>query len=98
MTNGVIPLAQLHPRWMRRNKTAFRFDCPVCSSPHHIAVATSAPSLSPTGYIWTHVGGDDFTNLTVNPSINCDVPELKTRCKFHGFIRNGMVSWTVDLA
>lgn len=45
---------------------------------------------------WQIESGSTFDDLTLTPSINCDIPwkdehgvEHESGCKFHGYIRNG---------
>jgi len=84
------------------------FDCPSCAKDnrrHSICVTWEQPSLFKSGAVWKLEGAADVVTLTVSPSINCDVPTeyvdedtgkreiIESDCKFHGFIRNGEVTW-----
>jgi hypothetical protein len=45
---------------------------------------------------WTITSGTTLDDLTLSPSINCDIPDEETgepsTCKFHGFVTNGDVA------
>lgn len=84
------------------------FTCPSCEKDnrrHSICVTWEPPSLFASGAVWKLEGSADVETLTVSPSINCDVPivvvdpdtgkkeTVESDCKFHGFIRNGEVTW-----
>jgi hypothetical protein len=89
--------------------TAVRFTCPKCPEEyrHSITVSWAGPSLFRSGAVWKLESAPDIDVLTLSPSINCDVQptypddwdaedraeDERTRCKFHGFVQNGMVRW-----
>ncbi len=79
------------------------FVCPVCPSGHGIAVSWEAPSLYRGGAVWKK-SGSTLDDITIEPSINCDVPHqghdedgkpkvYPSLCKFHGWVKNGQVTW-----
>jgi Family of unknown function (DUF6527) len=83
------------------------FDCPACNTGHMIMVSFMPPSLHLTGAIWKKVSGSTIEDITLNPSIDAtpkrnlhpEMDEITWRryveqgCKFHGWVRNGTVSW-----
>lgn len=77
------------------------FMCPVCKDDsgelkgHAIMVSFVPPSLFPNGAIWHVVAGTTVDDITLEPSINCDVHVngQPSDCKFHGWIRGGKVVW-----
>lgn len=66
------------------------FTCPVCPNGHGIVVSWVPPSLFLSGAIWKKTG-DSIDNITIHPSINCATKG--SSCMFHGWVRNGKVSW-----
>ncbi len=77
------------------------FMCPVCKDDsgelkgHAIMVSFVPPSLFPSGAMWRVTAGSKVEDLTIEPSINCDVliNGQPSDCKFHGFVRGGRVVW-----
>jgi hypothetical protein len=85
------------------------FRCPTCPDEwrHSIVVTWSGPSLYPSGAVWTLESAPETSALTLSPSINCDVPPVyppgwsdedkredeRTRCRFHGWVKNGKATW-----
>jgi hypothetical protein len=74
---------------------------------HYIRVCFSNPrgaSVAPDAVAggkprWELVSGTSLNDLTLSPSINCDIPwrddagvEHASSCKFHGYVRNGDAS------
>lgn len=71
------------------------FTCPLCPNGHGIVVSWEPPSLFPSGAVWKKTG-TSIADITIHPSINCDVPGkdgTPSSCKFHGWVQNGMVRW-----
>lgn len=82
------------------------FRCPVCKSVsgHPIEVTFAGRGVTddhgsrgsggePTR--WAIVSGSGLDDLTLSPSINCDIPRKNgepSACKFHGHIKNGEAS------
>lgn len=70
---------------------------------HYIKVCFSNPrgaAAAPVEYDdnprWTIEAGSSLDDLTLSPSINCDIPwknkegvEHPSSCKFHGWVKNG---------
>lgn len=88
--------------WFRLGRTVADgvfFACPCCENRHGILISWTPPSVVENGFVWTKTGGDSIDNLSISPSVNCDIPWKNTRtgelhpskCLFHGFIRNGKV-------
>lgn len=83
------------------------FLCPLCPWTHSIIATWSGPSLYQSGAVWRLQSAPEIDVLTLSPSINCDVPPVypdgwseedkkedeETRCRFHGWVQNGKVSW-----
>lgn len=67
------------------------FVCPLCPKQHGIAVSWEKPSIVDSGAVWKKVSGTTIDDLTLSPSINCDVE--KSDCKFHGWIKDGHVEF-----
>lgn len=74
---------------------------------HYIRVCFSNPRGAPVASDqfacgnprWEIVSGSSLEDLTLSPSINCDIPwkdkdgvDHPSSCKFHGWIRNGDAS------
>lgn len=59
------------------------FDCPLKG--HMIAIPTEGRPYHNTGARWTITNGDDFTKLSITPSIN------EGDC-WHGWVTNGEVN------
>jgi hypothetical protein len=88
---------------------ALSFTCPTCPEErrHTITVPWSGPSIFRSGDVWKLESAPEIDVLTLSPSINCDVPpeygpgwsdeekaeDERKRCRFHGWVRNGMVRW-----
>lgn len=70
-----------------RTKVGLWFDCPICPSGHKIPVAFAENRIFPKP-VWRVENPDDFEKITIHPSINC-----QPSCPFHGWIRNGEVTW-----
>jgi hypothetical protein len=76
------------------------FQCPLCPSGHMIAVPWMPPAIHTSGCVWQKTGST-IEDITISPSINCDVPgkdpetgeAIPSDCKFHGWVKNGKVSW-----
>jgi hypothetical protein len=81
------------------------FKCPSCNNGHSIYVPFAGASPYKAG-LWTLHSAEDLTTLTLTPSVNLDVPRTdpkwtdeqkaqyeRTRCRFHGFVTNGEVTW-----
>ena len=71
------------------------FQCPCCASGHMIAVPWMPPAIHTSGCIWKKTGST-IEDITIEPSINCDVPDpdgTPSDCKFHGWVKSGKVSW-----
>jgi hypothetical protein len=86
-------------KFAERADNVLMFDCPVCERGHSIAVSFTAPSLFGSGAIWSK-SSDDIATVTVSPIIDCtgalklaDGREIKSQCKFHGWVRDGKVQW-----
>jgi hypothetical protein len=68
------------------------FHCPLCNA-HDIVVWFAGRGV-PDGVEpkprW-NVSGSGLSDLTLTPSINLDVPELRvlSACRWHGFVTNG---------
>lgn len=82
------------PEWLHGKIVGVSFSCPLCPSGHRIAIPfeecpLEAGWLSGKGVRWKR-SGDTLENLTAHPSINCD---HGGSCKFHGWIKNGEVTW-----
>jgi hypothetical protein len=74
---------------------ALFFVCPSCPSGHGIIVQWQGRSIYPSGVLWQRTGAT-LDDLTLAPSINCDVPlpdGTPSSCKFHGWVRGGHVEW-----
>lgn len=75
---------------------ALFFICPLCPGGHGIIVQWQGRSIYKSGVIWQKAG-TTLTDITIAPSINCDVPDPESgtpsSCKFHGWVRNGVVQW-----
>lgn len=72
---------------------------------HHIRICFSSPRGAPVasnafagnGHRWKIESGSTLDDLTLSPSINCDIPwknpdtgvEYPSSCKFHGWVKNG---------
>lgn len=71
---------------------------------HYIRVCFSNPrgaAVAPDGIAggkdrWKILSGSSLDDLTLSPSINCDIPwrdekgvEHPSVCRFHGYVRNG---------
>ena len=65
--------------------------CPVCTDGHGIMISFEKPSIVDKGFVWTKVSGSSIADITINPSINCDVDN--SGCKFHGWVKEGKVTW-----
>lgn len=68
------------------------FQCPACEMRHSIRVPMSPEGIGKDRWgspIWKRTG-ETAETLTISPSINCSSPG---GCKFHGWIKNGVVSW-----
>lgn len=78
------PLSELKAEYMSRGgqKGFLRFDCPLCDPTHEIKVRFGPGA-------WTKIAGDSISNVTIQPSIRCIMPN----CTFHGFVTNGVVTW-----
>ena len=71
------------------------FICPCCKGGHSIIVSWLPPSLFSSGAVWKKTG-ETIDNITIHPSINCDVPNndgSPSYCKFHGWVKSGVVTW-----
>jgi hypothetical protein len=70
------------------------FECPACNGGHVIAIywrpRVGHTEARPGEALWRLEGGDSLANLTLSPSIHvragCDA-------QFHGWIKNGQVTW-----
>ena len=88
------PLRELDPFL---NEHQIRFTCPACCDDQgrgHMVGVPYGPSGIPYevgGPVWEHVSGSTIDDITLSPSINCDTPT--SGCTFHGWVRNGIVSW-----
>ena len=71
----------LHPTWIDERHHFLEFDCPVCRK-HRLPI-----HIFPR---WTIDDPDDFTRITIRPSIN--VTPGDNQCAWHGFITSGDVS------
>lgn len=95
------PLSELNGAMLRYNDRAdemLLFTCPACASGHSILVCFQPPSIYDSGAVWKLSGM--MPNITVTPSIDCSVPWTDEKgithppsCKFHGWVRNGVVEW-----
>lgn len=74
-----------------RKGSRLLFSCPVCSSGHTIMISWIAPSVVKDGSIWKKINGSNINDITIRPSVNCDIKG--SDCKFHGHITNGIASW-----
>lgn len=83
---------------LRAGAQGLLFECPMPECSHSIIVwfrdSGVPPSASPKPR-WV-AQGDSIDTLTLNPSINCDVPYIDEKglthpssCKWHGFISGG---------
>jgi hypothetical protein len=73
------------------------FDCPACEGlrSHSIYVPWSGVSPFPSGAMWKLVDAN-LATLTLTPSVDLDSAnhsEDPNRCRFHGFVTNGEVTW-----
>ena len=65
-----------------------RFECPACPKPHWVSIAISPHAETRKDeHVWESFGSLQF--LTVTPSID----GTDHGCKFHGWIKNGIVNW-----
>lgn len=72
------------------------------ANPRDVEVAPADADLRSDGTPnprWEIVSGSTLDDLTLSPSINCDIPwkdkdgvEHPSTCKFHGYVKNGEVS------
>lgn len=77
------------------------FTCPVCRTEsgeltgHGIMVSFRPPSLFPNGCVWGLVSGASVDDMSLSPSINCNVivNGHESDCKFHGWVTDGRVRW-----
>lgn len=85
-----IPLKELEPSWSVDG--CLIFECPSCGpeASCFLGVPTQVP-LREGGPVWGWNGKRDFDKVTLNPSINYDLPG--STCKFHGWVREGVVEW-----
>ncbi len=92
-------LVDLDPHWFHRNgrPEGIRFHCPICRGGegegherHSLVITWEPPSIHTSGAVWTKTG-NTFDNLTVTPSIDAT---RGGHCKFHGFITQGVVTWS----
>jgi hypothetical protein len=76
-------LAELNPRYGSTNgeQTHIIFTCPKCKQ-HEMAIPFAGEQK------WEKTG-DDFTNMTLSPSILYKAPAHN--CESHFFIRNGEI-------
>lgn len=66
------------------------FTCPICKN-HSIAVSWKLPSYHQNGtYLWRKTG-TSVDDISLEPSINLDLDG--STCKFHGWVKNGEVTW-----
>lgn len=82
-------LSELDPDF---NLSRLFFICPACEKHHSIRVSISEEGKGNDKWgspIWKRTG-DSVDNLSIHPSINCSVGGS---CKFHGWIKNGIVTW-----
>ena len=90
-----VPLIDLDPEWHRNpgltNRVGIWFRCPVCTGAHagHSLLVTWAENTIHKIH-WDKTG-DTFETLTLSPSINCKHSD--DGCQFHGFVKNGLVTW-----
>jgi hypothetical protein len=91
---GRVSLASLRPRLHDRGH-ALLFCCPVCPDRHTIRVPIQRigkpypDSIQPQpAHIWLASG--ELAELTLQPSLNVT---LGCAGKFHGWIKDGEVSW-----
>jgi len=72
------------------DKGQLRFDCPACPEKHHILIrVTEDQSVYDTDpHCWKISG--KLPNITTHPSINS---AHKGDCGFHGWVKNGEVTW-----
>jgi len=80
---GLQKLTELDGMFSGEDNCLF-FTCPACNDGHSIRVSFYEGAR----VVWKKEG-DTLDDLTVSPSINC----TRSGCKFHGWIKNGVVSW-----
>lgn len=64
------------------------FECPACDTGHRIGVAWADNPHFPRK--WSVIHPTDLHHLTLVPSIDATVSRS---CLFHGWIREGVVTW-----
>ena len=98
-------LTELEPEWheMKHENGSCKgliFDCPSCGN-HSIFVPYEGQSPFPSKAMWKKFGST-FEDVSFNPSIDLtSTPrredetdeEWARRCKFHGFVTLGVVTW-----
>ena len=76
-----IPLSELSGECFTRqgkdHNDVVWFLCPLCKPQHGIMVSWEPPSLFENNCVWQKTG-DTTENITISPSINCDVPSTYT--------------------
>lgn len=79
-------LSELKPHL---GKARLRFNCPACSPTHWVIIAIHPDGKMDDAPVW-ECKGDTVENLTLNPSLD---GTQSGHCKFHGWIKNGEVTW-----
>lgn len=89
-----VDLRDLSPNWVRNKRqeiVGISFRCPACPKEklHVISVGWKDKEVWGRSPLWEKSGGDTFETLVLDPSID----GTKGGCSFHGWVRNGSVTW-----
>jgi hypothetical protein len=92
-----MKLSDLNPRWFVLHdggpRVGFTFNCPHCQhirlgvSIHdegHRVISDQEPGAHPPGTVWNVVGGSDFHDISITPSV-----DASSFGHWHGMITNG---------
>lgn len=90
-------LTQLNPKCVAgptvegHGTATLSFDCPRCGPPHQVSVLVGETNV--TEYVWkmTVPTEGDYSNITIEPSINNHYHARMKPCGWHGTIINGEV-------
>ncbi len=87
-------LTELDPAWVAEDgqRVGVSFECPADDGAHGIGVPFVKCDWSEgndSKAVWQKTG-ETFEDLSLSPSIDCTKSGY---CKFHGWVKNGIVSW-----
>lgn len=94
-----MKLIDLNPRWYVLHyggpRVGFTFDCPHCRTQRlgvavhdegHRIISEEEPSASPADHIWQIIGGHDFSDISLTPSV-----DASSSGHWHGCITEGEI-------